>query len=110
MFIVQVCPYYLLVETSGNATLRASYDYNSLASLINTFGVGDEKEAHICVSTTIKEDKETNGDTYNEKTDSGKGKEGLEEQIKNSFAGLDYEVYKTEGPRSAISFLRELIT
>ncbi len=88
----KVCPYYLLVETSGNATLRASYDYNSLASLINTFGVGDEKEAHVCVSTTIKEDKETNGDAYNEKTDSGKGDDA---DIQNDKEAVKTCAYKT---------------
>ena len=39
----------------------------------------------------------------------GKGREGFEDQIKKSFKGLDYEIYKTEGPRSVISFLREYL-
>jgi hypothetical protein len=88
----QVCPYYLLVETSGNATLRASYDYNSLAAYIGKFGVSDEKEAHICVSTTIKEDKKTNGDAYNEKTDSGKGDD---KDIQNDDEAVKTCAYKT---------------
>ena len=36
----------------------------------------------------------------------GSFNEAIEEQIKTAFEGLDYEVYKTEGPRSVIPFLR----
>ena len=38
----------------------------------------------------------------------GKGKDGasFEEVIKNNFEGLDYEIYKTEGPRKVIPFLK----
>ena len=31
----------------------------------------------------------------------------FEEIIKKSFEGLDYEIYKTEGPRKVIAFLRD---
>ena len=31
----------------------------------------------------------------------------FEEVIKKSFEGLDYEIYKTEGPRKVIPFLRD---
>ena len=33
----------------------------------------------------------------------------FEEQINEAFKGLDFEVYKTEGPRSVIPFLREYL-
>ena len=42
----------------------------------------------------------------------GEGKNdgtSFEEKINASFKGLDYEVYKTEGPRKAIPFLREYL-
>ena len=35
--------------------------------------------------------------------------EALRAQIKESFAGLDYEVYETTGPRSVISFLKDYL-
>ena len=33
----------------------------------------------------------------------------LEEQVNEAFKGLDFEVYKTEGPRSVIPFLKEYL-
>ena len=39
----------------------------------------------------------------------GKEKGDFEKQINESFAGLDFEVYKTEGPKAAITFLREYL-
>lgn len=34
---------------------------------------------------------------------------GLEEKINEAFKGLDYEIYKTTGPRSVIPFLKEYL-
>ena len=35
--------------------------------------------------------------------------QSFEEKIKASFAGLDYEIYKTEGPRAVIPFLKKYL-
>ncbi len=93
----QVCPYYLLVETSGpNATIRAGYDYNELAAYIGKVGVGDEKEAHVCVSKTIEEDKKKAGDAYNDTTDSGKGDDSNIQNDKVAVKTCGYETDKSE--------------
>ena len=61
----EVCPYYILAESSGfNTSLRSGYDYNQLASYIGGIGVLDKKEAHVAISTTIEEDKKKNGDAW----------------------------------------------
>lgn len=40
---------------------------------------------------------------------SGGFKESFEEEINNSFKGLDFEIYKTTGPKSVIPFLKEYL-
>lgn len=57
-----VCPYYCLMDTSGVTTLTLSYDKSVLESISKT--KLDQGEAHVAISTSVKDDKAKNNDTY----------------------------------------------
>ena len=63
----KVCPYYCLIDTSGAASLTLSYNKNSLELLSKT--KLDQGEAHVAISTSVKDDKAKNNEAYDSKND-----------------------------------------
>ena len=62
-----VCPYYAAVDTNGTYKVTVSYNIGTARQEIAK--VNDQSEAHVLMSTTIKADKESNGDIYDEDND-----------------------------------------